>query len=172
MIMRKMYSTIFLVFLNAFIFCQNFNHTAIDSKKQDTILIGYCTRTVFSNLPYSDWFVSEYKSYVPNNEVMSELKDVVSEDNHIVVVFGSWCSDSKEQVPRFFAIIDKLSLYDDMIDIIAVDRKKQADDIDMSSYNIEKVPTFIFYKNGREIGRIIETPKTTLENDMKQILKK
>jgi hypothetical protein len=59
-----------------------------------------------------------------------------------------------------------------MIDIIAVDRKKQASDVDMTPYSIEKVPTFIFYKNGKEVGRIIETPHTTLENDMQLILKK
>jgi hypothetical protein len=45
-----------------------------------------CTRTAFSSQPYSDWFLPEYKSYLPNSEVMSELKDAVSEELHIVVV--------------------------------------------------------------------------------------
>ncbi|HOU97437.1 MAG TPA: thioredoxin family protein [Bacteroidales bacterium] len=169
---RIIFIFVHLLFFTSLLSGQDFNQTTIDSKKQDTILIGYCTRTVFSSQPYSDWFLPEYKSYLPNSEVMSELKDAVSEELHIVVVFGSWCSDSKEQLPRFFTIIDKLSLYDDMIDIIAVDRKKQASDVDMTPYSIEKVPTFIFYKNGKEVGRIIETPHTTLENDMQLILKK
>jgi len=36
--------------------------------------------------------------------------------------------------------------------------------------NIESVPTFIFLKNKVESGRIIETPHTSLEQDMLNIL--
>lgn len=171
MFMKKTYSLIIsLFFAIYFLNAQDFNRSIIDPQKQDTILVGYCTKTIFQTPPYSEWFIPEYNSYVPNNDILTELKDLLSEELHIVVVFGSWCSDSKEHLPHFFNIIDKLNLYDDMIDIIAVDRKKQAAEIDLTMYNIEKVPTFIFYKNGKEIGRIIETPQTTLENEMKLII--
>lgn len=170
--MKKIINLVFLLSLFHFLYAQNFNQSIVDSQKQDTILIGYCTKTIFHTPPYGEWFIPEYKSYVPNNDIITELKDLLSEELHMVVVFGSWCSDSKEHLPHFFSIIDKLHLYDDMIDIIAVDRKKQAAEIDLTIYNVEKVPTFIFYKNGIEIGRIIETPQTTLENEMKLILKK
>ena len=36
--------------------------------------------------------------------------------------------------------------------------------------NIHRVPTFIIYKNGKEINRIVEEPVSTLEGDLKQIL--
>ena len=36
--------------------------------------------------------------------------------------------------------------------------------------NIHHVPTVIFYKNGNEIGRIIEYPVQLLEEDMVAIL--
>jgi hypothetical protein len=32
--------------------------------------------------------------------------------------------------------------------------------------NITKVPTFIFYKKGKEVGKIVETLKTSLEQYM------
>ena len=38
--------------------------------------------------------------------------------------------------------------------------------------NIEKIPTFIFFKHGQELGRIIEKPKVSLEHDMLEILKR
>jgi hypothetical protein len=41
---------------------------------------------------------------------------------------------------------------------------------DFASLNIVRVPTFIFYKNNSEAGRIIEVPKTSLEQDMVNIL--
>jgi hypothetical protein len=35
---------------------------------------------------------------------------------------------------------------------------------------VEKVPTFIFYRSDREIGRIVENPKTGLLEDTIEIL--
>jgi len=36
---------------------------------------------------------------------------------------------------------------------------------------IEKIPTFIFIMNGKEIGRIIESPNESLEKDMLKIIR-
>jgi hypothetical protein len=36
---------------------------------------------------------------------------------------------------------------------------------------IERVPTFIVYGDGREIGRIVETPEGSLEEHLVKILK-
>jgi thiol-disulfide isomerase/thioredoxin len=85
---------------------------------------------------------------------------------------GSWCGDSQEQVPKFYKIISLLNFDENKIQLIAVDRKKHAREYDalVQSLNIELIPTFIFYKNGKEIGRIIETPKETLEADILEIL--
>ena len=38
--------------------------------------------------------------------------------------------------------------------------------------NIERVPTFIIYRGEKEIGRIVETPKKSLERDLWNIVKK
>jgi hypothetical protein len=42
--------------------------------------------------------------------------------------------------------------------------------MDLTSYNIVYVPTFIFYKDGVEVGRIVEAPKHSLEIDIINIL--
>jgi len=36
--------------------------------------------------------------------------------------------------------------------------------------NIIRVPTMLFYKNGKEVNRIVESPIESLEEDMAQIL--
>jgi hypothetical protein len=41
---------------------------------------------------------------------------------------------------------------------------------DVDSLDIELVPTFIFYRKGMEIGRIVETPLQTMEEDIYRIL--
>ena len=84
---------------------------------------------------------------------------------------GTWCSDSHEQVPRFFKVMDEAGYPADNVRIICVDREKKDGSEDVDSLNIELVPTFIFYKEGIELGRIVETPKQTMEEDIFEILK-
>ena len=55
----------------------------------------------------------------------------------------------------------------------AVDRKKNLPNNLAKEYQIEYVPTFIFLKNGHEIGRIVESPEALyLEEDVLNILSK
>lgn len=168
----KTFTCIFFIISSISLFSQNYNQKTTDEKTGNEILMGYCTRQALSIAPYSNWYHEEYKSYQPNQDIINQISPYLSEAIQIVVVFGTWCADSKEQLPRFFKIIDAWNGSMDMVELIAVDRKKQAPGIDLSSYNIEKVPTFILFKNGKEIGRIIETPITTLEKDLLNILKK
>jgi len=42
--------------------------------------------------------------------------------------------------------------------------------MDISALKIERVPTFIVYDGIKELGRIIETPAETLEEDLLMIL--
>jgi len=53
---------------------------------------------------------------------------------------------------------------------VGVDISKLAPVGGYDTLNIERVPTFIFLKNKVEAGRIIETPVTSLEQDMLNIL--
>lgn len=83
---------------------------------------------------------------------------------------GSWCGDSQEQVPRFLKIMDAIGFSENNITIYCVDRNKKTDKGETDNLKITLVPTFIFYKDGKEIGRIVETPKTTLEKEMLEII--
>jgi thiol-disulfide isomerase/thioredoxin len=93
------------------------------------------------------------------------------ENVNVTVVMGTWCSDSRREVPHFYKIVDYLGFDESNIDLICVDRAKVgvADEVD--GLNIKLVPTFIFYKDGEELGRIVETPEGTLEKDISEIMK-
>ena len=88
----------------------------------------------------------------------------------IVIVFGSWCSDSKIQVPRFYKVLDKAGFNDIHLKVIAVNRDKNGLSVNVSDKNIKLVPTFIVYQNGVELGRVVETPKKSLEKDLAKIV--
>jgi len=89
----------------------------------------------------------------------------------ITVVLGTWCPDSRREVPRFMKIVDLWGFPKQKIHMIGVDLDKVAPLGNFSLLDIQRVPTFIFYKNNIEAGRIIETPVTSLEQDMVKILK-
>ena len=142
-----------------------------DEKSQTDILVGICSRADLLNCDFANSYNEEYPAYNPNSEVMAALKDKTA-GIKCVIILGTWCGDSKEQVPRFLKIMDLLGSTFDELTIIAVDRNKDVPDMNIKDqYKIEKVPTFIFYRDDKEIGRIVETPKETLEKDLLEILK-
>jgi len=139
-------------------------------KHPDLIVTGYCSVNDFkSNPKTSEWFVPGYAGYVPDESVMKELKILAERNYTFTIVLGTWCGDSKEQVPHFFKIADEAGFVSNDMNIICVDRTKKAEGIDLSSFNIVKVPTFIVLLDEEEIGRIIETPELTVEKDLLNI---
>ncbi len=130
-------------------------------------LVGKVQRSDFLNEPYKDWFEKGYNDYQVDTLTLDSIKN---RNFTMTIVMGTWCPDSRREVPRMFKILDNLQLPDSNVTIICLDRSKKANNVDVSSLNIQRIPTFIVYVNGQEKGRIIEHPKTTLERDLKDIL--
>ena len=140
-----------------------------DEKSQKPMFVGLGDRTVFEDSSFSGWFNEEYSSYKINEEIFEEVSEKLKEVD-ITIVLGTWCSDSRREVLRFLKILDQLSFPENKIKYIFVDRKKKGLSNEVNSLNIEFVPTIIFYRVGEEIGRIIETPDETLEEDLISIV--
>jgi len=154
------------------LFAQEFNQRVMDEKSQTEILVGACTLEGLLGCAFIDDYNIEYPSYKPNDTLVAQAKNLIG-GVRCVIVLGTWCGDSKEQVPRFLKIIDQTGVNFDKLDFYCVDRQKEAPGMEIkTTYNIEKVPTFIFYRNDKEIGRIIETPQISLEKDLYDILAK
>ena len=83
---------------------------------------------------------------------------------------GTWCKDSQREVPRFYKIFDQLSLDPGAMRLIMLDRDKKSGRNIEDGKDVDHVPTFIFLKNGTEIGRIVESPIESLEEDIFNIL--
>ena len=147
------------------------NKIIIDSKTSAPMLIGEINRQAFQDSVFSWWFNSEYLMYEVDSTSLKSNADKLR-NYDITLILGTWCSDSRREVPRFFKILDYLNYQKDKIKIFAVDRSKKGLNNEVDSLNIQKVPTIIFYKNNKEFGRIIEEPKVTLEKDMANIVTK
>ena len=135
------------------------------------MIVGLFDRVAFADTNFSWWYEPEYNNYELNKSALDSIKEKLS-DAKIKIVFGTWCSDSRREVPRFMKMLDTLNFNPDSLKMICVDRSKKAEGTEVGNLNILFVPTFILYKNDEELGRIIEEPKATLEEDLKTILYK
>ena len=133
------------------------------------ILIGYCNLYGLKSGEFGNYFNSQYETYKPAAKYIEKLKEKINYVD-ITVVFGTWCSDSQLQVGRFFKVLDQAGYDDKNLKIIAVDRDKNAYTTNIESLRIERVPTFIVSEHGKELGRIVESPKKSLEKDLAKIV--
>jgi thiol-disulfide isomerase/thioredoxin len=141
-----------------------------DFSDQSTWVLGYFVRGQITRAPHSEWFTKGYDEYVIDTKVLEKVKTIPQEGLTIRVVLGTWCPDSRKQVPRFMKIIDAWNFPEQSLTFIGVDDAKLSPVGEYEKLDIQRVPTFIFYKNNIEAGRIIENPVTSLEQDMVKIL--
>jgi len=140
-----------------------------DEKSGKAMLVGTTQREAFQDSNFAWWFNSEYNSYdVDTGLVANFLTDCTN--INIKLVLGTWCSDSRREVPKVLKILDFVDFPDDSLTLVNIDRRKKALTNEVEGLNIELVPTIIVYENDKEIGRIIETPEGTLEEDLVKIV--
>ena len=113
------------------------------------------------------WFPKQYDAYQPdlNGFDSANLKQI-----SIKIFMGTWCHDSKREVPRLYKILDELYYDYENFEIIGLTKDKKGYFQDYATFGITNTPTIIFYRNDVEIGRIIEEPKGSLEDQMARII--
>jgi hypothetical protein len=174
--MKVLILIIAILFFKSLVFAQNKDlcivpkdTIVIDTSNQQRILLGYCNRQAFQDTSFSWWFNSVYDMYEIDSITALKLKDKI--DNiKITIVMGTWCSDSRRVVPKFLKVTDYLKIPDHEVSILTIGRDKKGRANETDSLKIELVPTIIFYRNEKEIGRIVESPKETIEKDVLKIL--
>jgi len=168
--MKKIIILIIVTTLFSMCSVNKLNQKVLDKRFNKEVLIGVCNRAGLKKAPNGNWFEKEYTAYKVDAASLEAIQAKQTDKLKIITVLGTWCSDSRREVPRFYKILDKLAFSEKKMKVICIDGKKQADIADLKNWNIERVPTFIFYRNGKEIGRIIETPNESLEKDLAKIL--
>lgn len=140
-----------------------------DKISGEPLILGYCPASMIIDSLFKDTWNAEYNDYQPDYETLDSLEGKL--DNIIItIVFRSTCSDSREQLPRLFKILNELNYNVNSITLIGVNREKQGLSNETEGLEIELVPTIIFYEDSNEIGRIVETPAESMEKDLLKIL--
>jgi cyclophilin family peptidyl-prolyl cis-trans isomerase/HEAT repeat protein/thiol-disulfide isomerase/thioredoxin len=114
--------------------------------------------------------------YAPDATVLEMMKSYVQPGDRVEVYMGTWCPDSQREVPKFLRIVGDLRTQfavDLPATYFALDRSKQKPAKLIAGKSVDKVATFIYYRDGHEIGRIVEKPASPqFEDDLLAIVAK
>lgn len=122
---------------------------------------------------YNNWYKASYNNYQTDG-ALAEIIQKKLKGYQIKLFLGTWCGDSKREVPRIIKILEQAEYPMKNLELIALDRRKgfykKSPNGEEKGWNIIKIPTVIFIKNGKEVNRITESPIESLEEDMLAIL--
>jgi len=136
------------------------------------IITGRKTLEELKATNHQIWFDSNYQKYQPDISVIQSFPKII-DTVKVIIAGGTWCSDTRKHLPAFYKVMDAWKPKHLVVEMIFVDRSKKFKEKGFKKLHITHVPTFIFYNaKGKEVGRIIETPKVDMENDLSQLLHK
>jgi thiol-disulfide isomerase/thioredoxin len=139
------------------------------AKNKQGDLVGFANKESFNQAPYGIWFTENFDTYKPDEAIVSSLEKALK-DITIKGFMGTWCGDSKRETPNFYKILELANFNFKNLELVTVNRSKKTPDNLQNGFDIKKVPTFIFYKKGEEIGRYVEFARETLEEDVLKIV--
>jgi len=141
-----------------------------DPKTGKPMLLGKITIEELQQEPFAEWYQMESDAY----EVDTELTNAISNPGQYTyeVFLGTWCGDSRREVPRMEKIFSEMGIDMSNVLIVTLDRDKISPNGEQEGKDIRYVPTLIVNKDNQEIGRIVESPSSetaTLESDLFEI---
>jgi hypothetical protein len=135
------------------------------------IVRGYFERSLLEDEPAFSWFKTNYDAFQYDSAVVAQIAPL-TEDVHVVMIVGTWCGDSKRELPKQFRILDAVNFPQKNVTMFGVDRSKKSQDSTTYRYNVLRVPTMIVFRGEQELGRIVEYPRASQEVDLLRLLNK
>jgi thiol-disulfide isomerase/thioredoxin len=169
--MRRTHSllTLLLILSCALAINANADNTTDHHEKHQEDLVGEIDKFALLEAPYGRWFKKNYSSYSPDKSSLEALAKTLN-GIQVKVFMGTWCHDSQREVPRLYKILESSNFDLSNLSLVSLNPDKKTPNGLEEGLNVERTPTFIFLKDGVEIGRIVETPRDSLENDILKII--
>lgn len=136
----------------------------------DSVVVGPTDRGKVEHT-VADWVAAEIEAKLDGAAVAGLAR--VPKGAEVTVYLGTWCSDSKRELSRLFRVCDELSGLGEMpfsLRYVGVDRQKAQPAEAIATDGVLYLPTFIVRRDGREVGRIVETSPHSVEEDLLALL--
>ncbi|MBV8201154.1 MAG: hypothetical protein JOZ15_11080, partial [Acidobacteria bacterium] len=97
----------------------------------------------------------------------------------VTVLLGTWCTDSRREISRLWKALDAIGAgagggprggLPFTLTYIGVDEAKKQPAAAVAAAGLEYVPTLIVRRDGREVGRIVESAPHGVEVDLLALL--
>ncbi len=123
------------------------------------------------------------RNYNPDLDILTTLNKVMADFNGFIVIYSaSWCKDCRLHVSEFAKVMQLLEYPPKCYvrggfkkDPLNKEKKWRIPPSppEIEILNVRSIPTFIVYTNdGKELGRIVEHPKQSMEADLLQLLQR
>ncbi|TMO28609.1 MULTISPECIES: TlpA family protein disulfide reductase [Pseudoalteromonas] len=111
-------------------------------------------------------FSEQYNEYTPSEEELTTIKTL--QGKQVLVFLGTWCHDSKREVPRFLKLLDTAKVQLGSLKLVAVGYDKLDPAGLAKQHDLLYTPTIIVLDGEKELTRMIEKPKQSLAVDLTQ----
>jgi len=139
------------------------------SKKNDIVITGKIQHKVMMEEDLFKWYANGVNNYVVNDSLVGLIRPY-STKTGVLVFAGNWCSDTKELLPKVVKVLIAAGFKPEEFEFQLLDKQKKSTNFNAKAMQVNYVPTIIFYINGLEKGRIIETINKTAEEEILKIL--
>ena len=129
--------------------------------------------------PFREKFLTRKQKYQPKQEAINQIKNLA--DKYVTVAFSAeWCKDCTANIPVLALISETTGLEVRIFgglkkDPLSHTRKWRIPPSppEVETFHVDKIPLMLLFdKEGKEVGRIIENPRTepSLEEELLKII--
>lgn len=167
--MKKLLLTLSLALLAMPAFSQFDYEVSKDKENGQTVYKGPITfGDLFKETEFS-WLQKGIDDYKPDTASIGLLHARLPRYT-LIVFMGTWCDDSQNLIPKLYRVLRSAGYPIDRVQLFGVDRAKTTTGVEHRLYRITKVPTIILTSQSVEVGRITETVKVSIEQDLVNLL--
>lgn len=139
-----------------------------DEGKPEPTLLGPTSRDAIEAA--EPGWVAEEVAASPDAAAVAALA-AVAPGAEVTVYLGTWCSDSRRELARFWRAVDEAGgELPFTVSYLAVDRADKRPPELAAEVGLAYVPTFIVRRGGAEVGRIVEISPHGIERDLAALL--
>ncbi|MBY5993212.1 thioredoxin family protein [Ferrimonas balearica] len=140
--------------------------TCDQEEKKEVILTGYLG---FDELRQQPGYEANFDAYQADAALVAKLA-AIDTPTELVVIVGTWCPDCHRETPRLAKILAEANNPNLSVKYIGIDRSRTDPEGLAAQYDFQRIPTIMVRRDGEELGRIVESPEVTLEQDLATIL--
>jgi thiol-disulfide isomerase/thioredoxin len=166
--MQKICTLAFMALMGAALAQQSY----LDNTKHKHLIGKFDLKALKEDTAYNKWYNKNFEAYKIDEALVLKIKSLVNDKVKIQIFMGTWCGDSKREMPHMIKLLEQAGMSNyEIIGTYDTDTLyKVSPQHEEKGLNIFRVPTFIVYKDGKEMNRIIEFPKESFEKDLLTIL--